>query len=221
MQALIKAVIFDMDGVLIDSEPLWERAMVKGFRQFAMPVSDEDCRSTMGRRINEVVDLWVKHHKVTKFTSAEIELAIIDNLIEMIETEGKAIEGIPALLKFCKDAKLKIGLATSSSERLMNTVLKKLQFANYFDAKISAEHLKYGKPHPEVFLVCAEKIAVEPSECIVIEDSVNGAISAKAAQMQLIVVPDPGIKHPEKFVIADHVLPNMHEVLTLFKSLVK
>ncbi len=219
MQTGIKAVIFDMDGVLIDSEPLWRKAMVKGFNQFGMPVSEEDCRKTMGRRINEVVDLWIEHHKVTGYSSAQIELVIMDTLIDMIITEGKAIDGVLELFDFCKAKGLKIGLATSSSERLMNTVLNKLGLSSDFDAAVSAEHLKYGKPHPEVFLICAEKIGVLPADCIVIEDSVNGAIAAKAAQMQLVVVPDAGTKHPEKFAIANHTLPNMHEVLTLFKSL--
>ncbi len=221
MQAAIKAVIFDMDGVIIDSEPLWERAMVKGFKQFNMPVSAEDCRLTMGRRINEVVEMWVKHHDVTNFTAAEIELAIIDNLIELINTEGKAIEGVIDVFEFCKEKDLKVGLATSSSERLMNTVLRKLNLKNYFHSTVSAGHLKYGKPHPEVFLVCAQNLGILPEECMVIEDSVNGAIAAKAARMQLTVVPDKGVKDPEKFVIADHTLPNMATVLTLFKQLIK
>ena len=108
MQPGIKAVIFDMDGVIIDSEPLWRRAMVKGFNHFSMPVSEEDCRKTMGRRINEVVDLWVKHHSVTKFTALEIENTIMNNLFELIENEGKPIEGILEIFKFCRDKKLKI-----------------------------------------------------------------------------------------------------------------
>lgn len=218
MQPGIKAVIFDMDGVIIDSEPLWRRAMVKGFNHFGMPVSEEDCRKTMGRRINEVVDLWVKHHSVTKFTALEIENTIMNNLFELIENEGKPIEGILEIFKFCRDKKLKIGLATSSSEKLMNVVLNKLQIAHIFDSAVSAQHLKYGKPNPEVFLLCANNIGIDPFNCLVIEDSVTGAIAAKAAQMTLVVVPDEGTKHQEKFAIADHNLSNMHEVLTLFNS---
>lgn len=218
MDASIKAVIFDMDGVIIDSEPLWRRAMVKGFNHFNMPVSEEDCRKTMGRRINEVVDLWVKYHSVTKFTSIEIETAIMDFLFELIETEGKPINGILEIFAFCKEKNLKVGLATSSSEKLMDKVLNKLQLNNYFDSAVSAEHLKYGKPHPEVFLICADNIGVHPFNCIVIEDSINGAVAAKAAQMQLVVVPDKETKHPEKFAFADHTLNNMTEVLKLFKS---
>ena len=72
-----------------------------------------------------------------------------------------------------------------------------------------------------MFLICANNMGVDPFECMVIEDSVTGAIAAKAAQMQLVVVPDPGTKNPERFAIADHTLNNMTEVLTLFKTLVK
>ena len=220
MQGLIKAVIFDMDGVIIDSEPLWRIAMVEGFKQFNMQVSEEDCRKTMGRRINEVVDFWVNHHSVTKFTSLEIENAIMDNLFLLIEQKGKPIEGILEIIDFCKEKKLKIGLATSSSEKLMKIVLNKLQLTSSFHSAVSAELLKYGKPNPEVFLICADNLKINPANCIVIEDSVNGAIAAKAAQMNLVVVPDPGTSNQEKFAIADYNLKNMGEVLTLFKSIV-
>jgi sugar-phosphatase len=218
MHTIIKAVIFDMDGVLIDSEPLWRRAMVKGFKQFGMTVTEEECKTTMGRRINEVVNYWVNIHSVNPLKSPEIEKTIIEVLLNLIENEGKAISGVLDLLNFCKNKQLKIGLATSSSELLMQTVLNKLQIKNYFNSVVSAQNLKYGKPNPEVFLICAENLGVNPSECIVIEDSINGAIAAKAAQMHLIVVPDANSLNPEKFSIADYNLDNMNEVLNLFKT---
>ncbi|MDO8999169.1 MAG: hexitol phosphatase HxpB [Bacteroidota bacterium] len=221
MLSAIKAVIFDMDGVIIDSEPLWRRAMVKGFNHYGLPISEDDCRSTMGMRINEVVDFWVKEHSITKFTSPQIEATIMANLFELIELEGKPINGVLELFAFCKEHKLKIGLATSSSEKLMAAVLNKLDLNTVFDSAVSAQHLKYAKPNPEVFLLCANNLGINPNNCLVIEDSINGAIAAKAAQMKLIVVPDEGTKHQEKFAIADYTLNNMTEVLTLFKSLLK
>ncbi len=218
MHPTIKAVIFDMDGVLIDSEPLWRTAMVKGFKQFDMTVTEEECKTTMGRRINEVVNYWVNIHSVNPLKSPEIEKTIIEVLLNLIENEGKAMAGVLDLLNFCKNKHLKIGLATSSSELLMQTVLNKLQIKNHFNSVVSAQNLKYGKPNPEVFLICAENLGVNPSECIVIEDSINGAIAAKAAQMHLIVVPDANSLNPEKFSIADYNLDNMNEVLNLFKT---
>lgn len=218
MHPTIKAVIFDMDGVLIDSEPLWRTAMVKGFKQFGMTITEEECKTTMGRRINEVVNYWVNIHSVNPLKSPEIEKTIIEVLLNLIEKEGEAIAGVLDLLNFCKNKHLKIGLATSSSELLMQTVLNKLQIKNHFNSVVSAQNLKYGKPNPEVFLICAENLGVNPSECIVIEDSINGAIAAKAAQMHLIVVPDANSLNPEKFSIADYNLDNMNEVLNLFKT---
>lgn len=218
MHPTIKAVIFDMDGVLIDSEPLWRTAMVKGFKQFGMTITEEECKTTMGRRINEVVNYWVNIHSVNPLKSPEIEKTIIEVLLNLIEKEGEAIAGVLDLLNFCKNKHLKIGLATSSSELLMQTVLNKLQIKNHFNSVVSAQNLKYGKPNPEVFLICAENLGVNPSECIVIEDSINGAIAAKAAQMHLIVVPDANSLNPEKFSIADYNLDNMNEVLNLFKN---
>ena len=213
MQPGIKAVIFDMDGVIIDSEPLWRRAMVKGFNHFSMPVSEEDCRKTMGRRINEVVDLWVKHHSVTKFTALEIENTIMNNLFELIENEGKPIEGILEIFKFCRDKKLKIGLATSSSEKLMNVVLNKLQIAHIFDSAVSAQHLKYGKPNPEVFLLCANNIGIDPFNCLVIEDSYNGVISGLAARMKVVCIPEKTHFPNPKLALADFQFDSMEEFL--------
>jgi len=98
-------------------------------------------------------------------------------------------------------------------------VLKKLDLVNEFDAALSAEYMRYGKPHPEVFLVCAEKLGIAPQNCLVIEDSLNGVIAAKAAQMKVLAVPDDEHTHIPGFAVADYKCNNMHEVLALFKTL--
>jgi HAD superfamily hydrolase (TIGR01509 family) len=148
-----------------------------------------------------------------------VERTVLDILLEYIDKEGQVIPFIPELIELCKENNMKLGLATSSSTELMNAILKKLQYENTFDARISAENLKYGKPHPEVFLKCAEAMGVEPSHCIVIEDSVNGVISAKAAQMLVIAVPDDEHSSLHQFSIADFKKDDMGDVLTLFKTL--
>ena len=219
MLGTIKAVIFDMDGVLIESEYLWRRAMIVGFKEFGMELSEDDCRKTMGLRIGEVIESWLVHFNLTKLPAKEIETRIIELLLELIEEVGTFIPGIPALLAFCEEKKLKVGLATSSSELLMKTVLKKLDLTMTFHAALSAEHLPYGKPHPQVFLDCAGELIVSPQNCLVIEDSINGVIAAKSAQMKVIAVPDDEHNHLKGFAVADHTLKNMHEVLALFKTL--
>jgi len=217
----IKAVIFDMDGVLIESEHLWRRAMIIGFSEFGIVLGEDDCRKTMGLRIGEVIDLWLIHFKNENISPKELENRIIELLLALIQETGAFIQGIPALLAFCREKKLKIGLATSSSVLLMNTVLKKLGLENGLDAALSAEFMPYGKPHPEVFLACAAKLKVSPQQCLVIEDSLNGVIAAKAAQMIVVAVPDDEHRHNAGFAVCNHQVLNMHEVLALFKTIIR
>jgi mannitol-1-/sugar-/sorbitol-6-/2-deoxyglucose-6-phosphatase len=219
MDGVLKAVIFDMDGVLIDSEHLWRKAMILGFKQAGIYLSEDDCRKTMGLRIGEVIEIWLERFKVRHKTIKEVENEIMQILINLIETEGKFIPGIPELLAFCTQNQLKTGLATSSSELLMTTVLQKLELGDAFHATLSAERLKFGKPHPEVFLNCAEKLSVNPMECLVIEDSLNGIIAAKSARMKVIAVPDEEHRTQKEFIVADYQRHDMHEVLALFKTL--
>ncbi|MES2681131.1 MAG: hexitol phosphatase HxpB [Bacteroidota bacterium] len=219
MQSSLKAVIFDMDGVLINSEPLWRRAMIKGFTGLGLDFTEDDCRKTMGNRFPEVVAYWLDFYKLSDVKASDVEETVMNELYALIEAEGKFIEGIPAILDFCSAKKLKTGLATSSSNQLMNQVLKKLNLHGSLDAVVSAEHMKYGKPHPEVFLHCAEQLNMHPGQCLVIEDSLNGVISAKAAQMKVIAVPDEEHRTIAKFALADYNLNSMHQVLDVFKTL--
>lgn len=212
-------MIFDMDGVLIDSEPLWRRAMIKGFQEFHITLTEEDCRRTTGSRFDEVVKFWLHYYNKTEISPKQVEDRITDILLELIANEGKAIEGVLSLLNYCKEKKLKVGLATSSSHKLLDAVLKKLNLEQSFDIAISAEYMKYGKPHPEVFLVCAEKLEVAPSECVIFEDSLNGVIAGKAAQMKVIAVPDEDNKDIPQLAVANYKALNMYEALTILESL--
>jgi mannitol-1-/sugar-/sorbitol-6-/2-deoxyglucose-6-phosphatase len=218
MYSSIEAVIFDMDGVLIDSEPLWRLAMIKGFSRFGMILTDEDCRKTTGHRLKEVILYWLEFHKKEMNLVSEIEEIIIVNLCQIINEKGTEIEGVLSVLEFLKSKNIKVGLATSSSNLLMNTVLEKLQIHSFFSTMHSAEFLEHGKPHPEVFLKCANELRINPNKCLVIEDSINGMVAAKAAFMQVIVIPEIENFSNKKFELADYKLKNMNEVLELFKT---
>jgi len=217
----IKAVIFDMDGVLIDSEPLWRKAMIEGFASIGVLITEEDCKKTTGNRLKEVVEYWFEKLNILDFLPTEIEHRIINMLVKLINNEGKAISGVIEVINFCKNKNIKIGLATSSSNQLMEAVLEKLNLKNTFKSSISAENMEYGKPHPEVFLNCASQLQISPLECIVIEDSINGVIAAKAAFMKVIALPEQENINNHKFSIADYKLNNMQEVLKLFKTIIK
>jgi sugar-phosphatase len=217
----IKAVIFDMDGVLIDSEPLWRKAMIEDFASIGVLITEEDCKKTTGNRLKEVVEYWFEKLDILDFLPTEIEHRIINMLVKLINNEGKAISGVIEVINFCKNKNIKIGLATSSSNQLMEAVLEKLNLKNTFKSSISAENMEYGKPHPEVFLICASQLQISPLECIVIEDSINGVIAAKAAFMRVIALPEQENINNHKFSIADYKLNNMQEVLKLLKTIIK
>lgn len=219
MQNRPEAVIFDMDGVLIDSEPLWRRAMMKGFAEAGMLLSEEDCRKTMGLRFPEVIRHWITLYKKNDVDPLALEERVMTLLLELIDSEGTAIDGIAELIGFCSSNGLRMGLATSSSHRLMQAVLRKLNLQATLQAAVSAEHLTYGKPHPEVFLLCAGELGIQPQRCVVIEDSLNGVIAGKAAQMLVVAVPEEKFQKIDKFVVADHTCNSMREVLTLFTTL--
>lgn len=205
----MKAVIFDMDGVLIDSEPLWKIAEIEGFGKVGLDLTHTDCEETVGLRIDEVVKMW--HTKVgwTNKSLKEVEEDIVDTLIREIKAQGKALEGVYESLEKIKQADLKIGLATSSANRILKVVLEELQIDQFFDAVHSAEDELLGKPHPAVFLTAAQKLSVPALDCLVIEDSLNGVIAAKSARMKVVAVPEKTHNYDERLNLADRILPSL------------
>jgi len=209
MSTKIEAVIFDMDGVLIDSEPLWKIAEVQAFAKVGLNLTYTDCEETVGLRIDQVVALWYEKVKWTNRTVKEVEDDIVDILIREIKEQGAALNGVEEALKQVKSSGLKIGLATSSYQRIINAVVDKLGIAHYFDVMHSAEYEVLGKPHPAVFLTCAQKLGVDPTNCLVIEDSFNGIIAAKAARMKVIAIPEKSHQNDARLVIADMKLESL------------
>lgn len=208
---MMKAVIFDMDGVLIDSEPLWKIAEVEGFKKVGLDLTHTDCEETVGLRIDEVVKMW--HQKVgwDNKSLKEVETDIIDILIREIKQQGRALEGVHETLEKIKSADLKIGLATSSANRILNVVLDHLEIRSYFDSTHSAEDEKFGKPHPSVFLKAAQKLGVSPLNCLVIEDSLNGIVAGKAARMKVVAVPEKSHRYDQRMQLADQIIPSLRQ----------
>jgi sugar-phosphatase len=204
------AVIFDMDGVIIDSEPLWRIAMVKVFNASGLPIDDVSCAATTGMRIDEVIKHWNKQHPFTN-DELKVQQHIEEELCDLIRAQGKAMPGFMETAKLLKKDHIKTALATSSSMKLVSCVLETLELKDFFLHTQSAESLDYGKPHPEVFLRSARALDVAPAQCVAIEDSLNGIISAKAAGMKVIAVPEEKNKQNPKFVIADLVLHSLEE----------
>ncbi len=207
----MKAVIFDMDGVLIDSEPLWKIAEVEAFAKVGLDLTYTDCEETVGLRIDQVVQLWYDKVKWKGKTVKEVETDIVDILIREIRKQGKALSGVKDALNKVSKAGFKIGLATSSYQRIIDVVLEKLEIESFFDVIHSAEYEINGKPHPAVFLTCAEKLNVAPTDCLVIEDSFNGIVAALAARMKVLAIPEKSHQKDPRLIIANKQLNSLIE----------
>jgi HAD superfamily hydrolase (TIGR01509 family) len=207
----MKAVIFDMDGVIIDSEPLWKIAEVEAFHKVGLDLTFTECEETVGLRIDQVVEMWHKRVGWTNKSVKEVEDDIVDILIREIRIQGKALPGVHQALDQIKSKGYKIGLATSSYNRIIEVVVDRLEIAPYFEVMHSAEHEKHGKPHPDVFLNCAAQLHVDPTDCLVIEDSFNGLVAAKAARMKAIAVPEKSHQEDLRLNIADQILDSLED----------
>lgn len=185
-----KAIILDMDGVLIDSEPLWKKAMMAEFAKHGMMLTENDCRATTGQRINEVAAYWINQFKIKTIGVSQLVTAIEQHLMTLIVSHGSAFEGCVDVLNYAKSKDISLGLATSSSQAIMHCVLNHLKLNSYFKVACSAEQCKKAKPDPEVYHNAIKGLQFKPYECWAIEDSLNGLKAAIAAGMQVVYMPE-------------------------------
>lgn len=206
----INTVIFDMDGLLIDSEPLWNDAATEVFSYYGKKLTNEEYASTTGLRTSEFVEWWLKEYQFDQLELQRAGNAIVDIVIEKIKLEPKVMPGVNYIIHFFAERKFKIGLATSSPLKLVKTVIGLLGLNEYFGAISSAESLEFGKPHPQVYLNCAAQLNASPLECLCFEDSFNGLIAAKAARMKCVIVPAQSQLKNNRWSAADLKLSSLH-----------
>lgn len=208
---MLNTVIFDMDGLLIDSEPLWGEAMDEVFSGMGIHLGKEQFALTTGLRTNEVVDYWYHHLGWEEKSPALVTSEIVALVTRKILSQGSPMEGLEYILDFFKARDFKIGLASSSPMALIMSVLEHVGVRSYFHALYSAEYEDYGKPHPAVYLACARELGSKPIDCIVFEDSVTGLIAAKAARMKTVAVPESHRRGDPRYVLADMRLDSLKE----------
>ena len=209
-----EAVIFDMDGVIIDSEPLWKIAMEEVFSVLGSTLTKGDFQKTVGLRIDEVIHFWNVTEGWGVVDEAQVQEDIISKMEALILKNPYPLVGVVETLKFLKSKKIKTGLATSSSGRLIEAVLSSLEIKHYFDFTWSAENESHGKPHPAVYLSVAKSLHVNPTKCLVIEDSYNGVISGLAARMKVVCIPEKTHFPNLKLALADFQFETMAEFLS-------
>ena len=207
----LNTVIFDMDGLLIDSEPWWQQAGMETLRQFNVTLEPIQYHHTTGLRTPEWLDYWFGYFGIDKRQIPAAAEALHENVFEKIRDHAEGMPGVHHALELCRSLKFRIGLATSSPLSLARVVTGKLKIGDYFDAVTSAGDLPYGKPHPQVYMDCAAALSADPLKCVAFEDSFNGLIAAKAARMKCVAIPVADQFSLPKWGAADLKLPSLSD----------
>jgi HAD superfamily hydrolase (TIGR01509 family) len=207
----MKAAIFDMDGLLIDSEPLWRQAEKAMFGELGIELTEQMCHETIGLRPDEAVAYWYARFPWAGQDCREVACRLVDSVKGLVSRQGKPLDGVPGALTLLRDAGLPLGLASSSPVDLIDAVLSRLQLHDYFSVACSAVEEERGKPDPAVYLTAAAGLGVAPAECVAFEDSVPGMRAALSAGMTAVVVPAGEHYHDPDFDAADIKLRSLRE----------
>jgi HAD superfamily hydrolase (TIGR01509 family) len=207
----ITAVVFDLDGVLIDSEQIWdevreELARERGGRWHERAQADMMGMSSTewSRYMHDVIGLPEPPEEINK----EVVRRLLARYKESLPLLPGAVEAVERLAK-----RWPLGLASSSNRDVIDAVLEQAEIAHLFRATVSSEEVEHGKPAPDVYLEAARRLGVDPSSCAAIEDSRNGIRSARAAGMRVIAIPNPRYPPSEDtLALADVVLQSLDEL---------
>jgi sugar-phosphatase len=201
-----------MDGLLLDTEPLWGKSMMRIAQKHQIPILAHQFKETTGLKIHEVVAYWAIKYPWNGASVQDIAEEIIDDIIALSKAEGRVMPGVIPLLKNLTKKGFKLGVATSSPTRMLEELIAFFELKPYFIELSSADTVGYGKPHPAVFLHCAAQMNSEALNCLVFEDSFNGIIAAKAARMKVIAVPDELHFNEPRFAAADKKIRSLEDV---------
>jgi len=208
---VIQAVVFDLDGVLVDSEHVWDEARKELSAERGGRWHDQASRDMMGMSSLE----WSRYmHDVIGLEDPpeEISAEVVRRLEEIYRRELPLIDGaVEAVERLA--ARWPLGLASSSNRELIDLVLELSGLAQNFRVTVSSEEVARGKPAPDVYLEAARRLGVAPEGCAAIEDSENGIRSAKAAGMRVLAIPNPQFPPAEDaLALADDVLDSLREL---------
>lgn len=208
---MIEAVIFDMDGLLIDSEPFWQESEKVIFGRYGIEINDDLQQQTYGLGTNEVINFWYKYKPWSGVNREKLKQDIFDLVEDRIRHNGKAMPGAYYIIDFFIERNIKIAMASASPLNIIDAMLTKMNLKNKIKIYHSAAEEELSKPHPAVFLSTARKLQVNPTRCLVFEDSLYGLIAAKAALMRTVVIPGHSQNNNPKYIIADLKLDSLSD----------
>ncbi len=207
---MIKAVLFDMDGVLVDSEELIYLAAKQMFGEHGIAVTRDDFIPFIGTGEDSYLGNVAKKYgfpiEINRDKARTYEI-----YAQIAPQKIKVLPGVISFIGKCKNRKLKLAVATSADEVKMKVNLKAAGlYAGIFDATINGLEVIHKKPHPEIYLKAAEKLGIEPSACLVVEDAVNGIEAARASGAKCLAVTTSFT--PAELAKADWIVNNLSEV---------
>jgi HAD superfamily hydrolase (TIGR01509 family) len=210
------AIIFDMDGVLIDSEPIGYEAMRVVMDRYGAPYDLAQNDEFVGRTSTESFRILRARHGMAP-EAEELARQFRETKIRIVRDRGRPMAGVPDVLVQARTAGYRLALASSAETSVIDATVDALGLAALFELRVSGWEVGRGKPAPDVFLETARRLALAPAACLVVEDSRNGLLAAKAAGMRCVVVPcEATLAHD--FGEADHRVAALPELLPLLVS---
>jgi sugar-phosphatase len=206
-----RAAIFDMDGLLLDSEPFWQEAERDALAAVGVHLDDADLCQTIGMRIDEVASYWFARRPwdCAAHPEAAVVEAVVLRVIELVKAHATPLPGVVATVDLLQREGLDLAVASSSPLRIILPALAALGLRDRFSVVTSAEHEPQGKPDPAVYLTALRKLGVAAECCFALEDSVAGLGAAQAAGLKCVAVPEPRLRARPEWERADLVLESL------------
>lgn len=198
-----RALLFDMDGVLIDSEPFWRNAEQLVFGRFGIQLNKEHFSYTTGLRNDEVVDLRIREWALDPALRENLMHDMLQEVVTQIHDEGRATEGLNEVLQWIGLHNIPSLIVTSSPPVVIHAVIEKLQLQRSLGQYLSAAEFEFGKPHPQVYIEAYRRMGLQRNEVVVTEDSINGMLAARAARLFTTVIPEKDNFHNPGFSLAN------------------
>jgi HAD superfamily hydrolase (TIGR01509 family) len=208
---VIAAVVFDLDGVLLQSEEVWDSVRERYVRERGGRYDEEVQRAMMGMSAPE----WSRYLHEEAGVSGDPETINREVVARMLEAYRRDLPLLPGAVEAVRRAAavFPLSLASSSNREVFETVLELAGIAGCFRATVSSEEVAHGKPAPDVYLEAARRLGVEPARCAAVEDSHAGIRSAKAAGMRVVAIPNASYPPDEEALeLADAVVPTLDEL---------
>ena len=210
--APVRALIFDMDGLLIDSEPIAEAALAQFLRGHGHELRPETLTRTLGRRLPDAMVVIAESYGL-KLPLAELTRTYDELRLAALRGHLQPMPGAAALLTFARAAGLRLALATSSLRTHADLSLAETRLAGLFDAEATGDEVERGKPQPDIFLLAAARLGAPPAACVVLEDAPAGLAAAAAAGMRRLWVPNAKTRGLPLPVPIDAELPDLAAVI--------